>query len=204
VDSKPNWNEYGKEIENNKIPEDLGDYVAHVFGYNSKSALDFSSQNFALVSEFVWPAYEIQENHMIFDGVKQDKKTILNMVFDFYKLRNMSTHELEDYSPEKALQIQANLENIIEIITGIFSQALDIRRLNVDDNDWKNSKFKHLRKKIIEEQISWCNVTLLNIEHGKYFSSSLHKYPNTKSTVIKQFEKMGEKLKKTKRVLQNA
>ena len=193
MDSYPYDPLYGETIRNNKEPQDLGEYISNIFTYDSKKPLEYISKNFSLTHNYL----ELHKN------ILKIPPLFLDNIFKFYDLRNKSAHSLADYEPQEIKTIQDNFDYVIEIILGLISNSLDVRRFNVDNTDNVNLTINlNERKILIDDQILWCKNSINDLKSNHHdFKIKWHNknYLNTKKSLIKQFKNIIIKLEVTKR-----
>lgn len=132
-----------------RLPEDLGLFVANCFSYNSLKPILLLLSDFALVNDYV----TLTTNRREYD-LQND------IISEFYNARNEAVHALsnvEKISDINYIIIKKNIEQICEDVTSMITSALFYRRCTIDN-------FPHpIKDDIINEQLEWLEESIEDI-----------------------------------------
>ena len=210
IHSKP----YAPKTTEMKAGKNLGLNCSNCFSYQSANVLRLVWTDFSLVSGFSSEIPPTEKMNLIIRDSSNEldnKQELLQYLFNFYNKRNFSSHDMMDYDRTEANVIQDHLKEFIDIILDLYTDSLQVRRMNVDLTTSSVLQFDQSKlKQLLERQIDFCEkyIAIFNYakpEFDNYFHDKGHNMGNlwkyngamTKQ-VIKQLENILIKLEKIK------
>jgi hypothetical protein len=170
--------------------------------------------DFSLVSGFSTEIPTTEKMNLIIrdsSNKLENKQKLFKYFINFYSKRNNSSHNMMDYDRTEANVIQNHLKEFVDIILDLYTDSLQVRRMNIDLTTSSVLQFDQSKlKQLLEKQINFCKkyITIFNYakpEFENYFSNKdnmmgyFWKYDGVLTQHVKtQLEKILIKLEKIK------
>ena len=202
IHSKP----HGPKINEMEEGKNLGLHCSDCFSYQSAKVLRLVWTDFSLVSGFSSEIPPTEKMNLIIrdsSNKLDNKQELLKYLFDFYNKRNFSSHNMMDYDRTEANVIQDHLKEFVDIILDLYTDSLQVRRMNVDRTKLSLLQFDQSKlKQLLEKQIDFCKkyIAIFNYaqpEFDNYFQDKDHNMGNLwkyNGARTKQVKKQLEKI----------
>ena len=149
------------KIDHMKDVKNLGRYCSNCFSYQSDIVLRLAWSDFSLVSGFLAEIPTTEKMNLIIrdsSNKLENKQKLFEYFSNFYDKRNDSSHEMIDYDRTEANVIKEHLKEFVDIILDLYTDSLQVRRMNIDRTTSSVLPFDQSKlKQLLEKQTSIIN-----------------------------------------------